>query len=180
MKRYINLNTHSNYSFGETVVTPAEIIEFAIKDGAEAIALTDLNSVHGLSEFAKAAEKHRAKGIKPIYGVQIFAMDTDRFSAPRKITLLAKNRNGLKNIYKIMSLGYMKILSVVEWPCVSYQDILDNRESVLVGYECTESDVHRVWARGGQNYGGKKADELVLEEYAAADYVEIRPWHQYK
>lgn len=180
MKRYINLNTHSNYSFGETVVTPAEIIEFAIKDGAEAIALTDLNSVHGLSEFAKAAEKHRAKGIKPIYGVQIFAMDTDRFSAPRKITLLAKNRNGLKNIYKIMSLGYMKILSDVEWPCVSYQDILDNRESVLVGYECTESDVHRVWARGGQNYGGKKADELVLEEYAAADYVEIRPWHQYK
>ena len=47
MKRYINLNTHSNSSFAETVVTPDEIVEFAVKDGAKAIALTDLNSVQG-------------------------------------------------------------------------------------------------------------------------------------
>ena len=88
MKRFINLNTHSNSSFGETVVMPEEIVEFAVKDGAKAIALTDLNSVQGLLEFSKAAEKYKEKGFKPIYGVQIFGMNPDKSSFPRKIKLL--------------------------------------------------------------------------------------------
>lgn len=178
MKRYINLNAHSNSSFGETVVTPEEIVEFAVKDSAKAIALTDLNSVQGLFEFSKAAEKYKEKGFKPIYGVQIFGMNPDKSSAPRKITLLAKNRNGLKNIYRIMSMGYITVLSDAKWPCVSYEDIQNNREGVLVGFECTKSDVYRVWT-DEQDHEGEKTNELVLEEYAIADYVEIKPWRWY-
>lgn len=180
MKRYINLNTHSNSSYGETVVTPEEIVEFAVKDSAKAIALTDLNSVQGLAEFSKAAEKYKEKGFKPIYGVQIFGMNPDKSSAPRKVTLLAKNRNGLKNIYRIMSMGYTTILSDAKWPCVSYEDIQNNREGVLVGFECTKSDVYRVWMNDEQDHKGKKTNEIVLEKYAIADYVEIKPWRWYK
>lgn len=180
MKRYINLNTHSNSSYGETVVTPEEIVEFAVKDNAKAIALTDLNSVQGLAEFSKAAEKYKEKGFKPIYGVQIFGMNPDKSSAPRKVTLLAKNRNGLKNIYRIMSMGYTTVLSDAEWPCVSYEDIQNNREGVLVGFECTKSDVYRVWRNDEQDYKGKKTNELVLAEYAIADYIEIKPWRWYR
>lgn len=180
MKRYINLNTHSNNSFGETVVTPEEIVEFAIKDNAKAIALTDLNSVQGLSEFSKAAEKYKEKGFKPIYGVQIFGMDSDRSSAPRKITLLAKNRNGLKNIYRIMSMGCTTALSDAKWPCVSYENIQNNHEGVLVGFECTKSDVYRVWTKNKKDHEDKKTNEILLEEYAIADYVEIKPWRWYK
>ena len=170
MKRYINLSAHSNCSFGESVVTPAEILEFAANDGAKAAALTDLNSVHGLHEFSKAAEKYKDKGIKPIYGVQIFGMDSDKASALRKITLLARNRNGLKSIYKVMSLGHTKLLTDTEWPCVSYKDIINNREGILVGLECTESDVKKVLANDART----AADELVNEEYAIADYVQIK------
>lgn len=36
MKRHINLCTHSNGSKMETVITPTEIVEFAVKDGARA------------------------------------------------------------------------------------------------------------------------------------------------
>lgn len=179
MKRYINLNTHSNSSFGETVVTPAEIVKFAIKDGAKAIALTDLNSVQGIPEFSKAAESYKEIGFKPIYGVQIFGINTEKPSAPRKITLLAKNRSGLKNIYKIMSLGYTKVISADKWPCVSYEDIQNNREGVLVGLECTKSDVYRVWTDDEEDHEGEKTDELVLDEYSIADYVEIKPWCNY-
>ncbi len=179
MTRYINLNTHSNSSFRETVVTPYEIVEFAVKDSAKAIALTDLNSVQGFTEFSKAAEKYKEKGFKPIYGVQIFGMDTEKSSVPRKITLLAKNHNGLKNIYKIMSMGYTKVVSDEEWPCVSYEDIRNNREGVLVGFECTKSDVHRLWTDDEQNHKGEKTKELVLEEYSVADYVGIKPWRSY-
>lgn len=179
MKRYINLNTHSNSSFAETVVTPDEIVEFAVKDGAKAIALTDLNSVQGIPEFSKAAEAYKEIGFKPIYGVQVFGTDTENTSDPRRITLLAKNRNGLKNIYKIMSLGYTKSISDFKWPCVSYKDIQNNRVGVLVGLECTKSDVYRVWTDDEEDHEGEKTDELVRKEYAIADYVEIKPWRDY-
>ena len=179
MKRYINLSTHSNASVGETVVTPEEIVEFAIKDGAKAVALTDLNSVHGLTAFSEAVKKHKNVGIKPIYGVQIFGVNADKVSVPRKITLLARNRNGLKNMYKILSLGYMKVLSDEKWPCVSYDDVRSNREGVFVGLECTESDISRVWADDERGYEGEKLKELIDTEYAIADYVEIKPWYRY-
>ena len=100
-------------------------------------------------------------------------MNPDKSSAPRKVTLLAKNRNGLKNIYRIMSMGYTTILSDAKWPCVSYEDIQNNREGVLVGFECTKSDVYRVWMNDEQDHKGKKTNEIVLEKYAIADYVEL-------
>lgn len=58
MKCYINLSTHSNNSKAESVVSPEEIVEFAVNDGAKAVAITDFNSVHGFDEFSKAAEKY--------------------------------------------------------------------------------------------------------------------------
>ncbi len=179
MKRYINLNTHSNCSMGETVITPEEIVEFAVRDGADAVALTDLNSVHGFREFAIAAEKYKDRGFKPIYGVQLYGLNQEKSITPRKFTLLAKNQKGLKNIYKIMSLGYSKILSEDKWPCVSYKDIQDNREGVLVGLECTKSDVYQVWTDDEQDHEGEKLNHLLLEEYAIADYVGIKPWKSY-
>ena len=60
MNRYVNLSTHSNYTQMETVVTPAEIVEFAVKDGAGAVALTDYNSANGLLAFSEAARAIRS------------------------------------------------------------------------------------------------------------------------
>ena len=179
MKRYINLSTHSNYTQMETVVTPAEIVEFAVKDGAGAVALTDYNSVNGLLAFSKAAEKHKIKGFKPIYGVQIYAVDTARASVPRIITLLARNQSGLRNLYKIISLGYMKELSERIWPCVSYEDVHQNHDGILVGIVCTKEDVCQQWTSTEETCDREKWNRLVLSEYAIADYVEIRPWRFY-
>ena len=78
-----------------------------------------------------------------------------------------------------MSLGYTKVISADKWPCVSYEDIQNNRECVLVGLECTKSDVYRVWTDDEEDHEGEKTDELVLDEYSIADYVEIKPWCNY-
>lgn len=175
MKRHINLCTHSNGSKMETVITPTEIVEFAVKDGARAAALTDLNSVDGFQEFAKAAEKYKERGFKPIYGIQIYGMDTKNASAPRKFTLLAKNQEGLKNIYKILSLGYEKVLSQEKWPCVSYEDIQDNRSGVLVGLDCTSLDLCQLYRRDDG-----EALSLCRGDYGLADYIQIKPWYYYQ
>lgn len=166
MKRYINLRTRSTGSRSETVVTPEEIVGFAVNDGANAVALTDLSSIHGFTEFSKATEKYKDTGFKPIYGVEIYGMDTGTSSVPGKLTLLAKNQTGLKNIYKIMSLGYMKRISEEKWPCVTYEDIRDNHDGVLVGIECTAQDLSEI-----SGADDKKA--LICRKFAIADYIEI-------
>lgn len=179
MKRYINLCSHSNGTKGETVVTPEEIVEFAVKDGASAVALTDFNSVHGFLEFSEAAKKYKDKGFKPIFGVQLYGINLGNNSAPRKVTLLAKNQTGLKNIYRIISSGYTKELSSEIWPCVSYDDIQISREGVLVGLDCTRRDWYQAWTDGQQDHEGEKTSALVREEYAIADFIKIKPWRYY-
>ena len=100
MKRYINLNTHSNCSMGETVITPEEIVEFAVRDGADAVALTDLNSVHGFREFAIAAEKYKDRGFKPIYGVQLYGLNQEKSTTPRKFTLPYPSQSHMEMVVK--------------------------------------------------------------------------------
>ena len=176
MNRHIILSTHSNFTQKETVVTPAEIVEFAVKDGASAVALTDFNSVNGLSAFLKAAEKYKDKGFKPICGVQIYGMDPERVPEPRIITILARNQTGLRNMYQIISLGYGKKLSDKVWPCVSYRDIHANHDGILVGITCTKEDICRTWMDDAKACDSEKLKDMILSEYAIADYVEIRPW----
>ena len=64
--RTCDLHTHSTRSDG--TFTPAEIILEAERCGLAAVALTDHNTVEGLTTFALAAED---AGIEPVLGVEI-------------------------------------------------------------------------------------------------------------
>ena len=164
MNQYINLNVHSNFTTYETVITPEEIVEKAVKDGASAVALTDKNSVGGFMQLSRAADKHKDKGFKPIYGVQINCLiEKDN---PALITLLVKNQTGLRNMYKIITTGYMNLEEIDSWPCVSRQDVENNRKGLLVGMELQ-------W----ESLCGAGSSELE-EEFRLADYVGIRPWSE--
>ena len=69
MERFCDLHTHSIYSDGS--YTPAEIIDEAIKIGLSAVALTDHNTVDGLSAFISAAQ---GKNIEIVPGAE-FSVD---------------------------------------------------------------------------------------------------------
>ena len=69
MNKICDLHTHSIYSDG--TCTPAEIIDEAIKIGLSAVALTDHNTVDGLSDFIEAACD---KDIEIVPGVE-FSVD---------------------------------------------------------------------------------------------------------
>ncbi len=94
-RRHIDLNVHSCGAFGETVITPEEIVSFAVQNGSKAVAVTDLNSVDSVYALAKAVNKSSAE-IKAVYGVRLNCMSND--GSEFIITLLAKTRYGLKNI----------------------------------------------------------------------------------
>lgn len=68
MEKYIDLHTHSTYSEG--TLTPRQIVEKAKEYNIKALALTDHNTVNGVSDFIVLCDK---AGIKGIPGVELYA-----------------------------------------------------------------------------------------------------------
>lgn len=64
----IPLNVHSYYSFMDSTLSIRSIVELAVQQQLPAIALTDVNNLHGAVEFCQTAT---AAGIKPIIGAEL-------------------------------------------------------------------------------------------------------------
>ena len=170
MKHYIQLNVHSLGVGGERVITPAEIVDYALREGAKAVAITDLNSVQAFPEFSQAL-RQQAPGVKGIYGAQLHCLD--RSADPFPITLLAKNRDGLTNLYRILSAGFEQEVSRKICPCVKLEDVLRNRDGLLIGRLCSWPEI--------LHDANKEENTLwftLEEKYRDFDYAEIPPWSQ--
>ena len=83
------LNCHTYYSLHYGTFSIADLLNLAIRNGVQTIALTDINTTMGIPEFVKEAE---LKGIKPIAGCEFRNEDDLLFIG------LAKNREGLKEL----------------------------------------------------------------------------------
>jgi len=121
----IELNLHTNVSDDVSAITPRDAIETAVKLGHKAVAVTNLNSLQDFPELENC-QRRLGNNLKVIYGVQVHYLKDDTTYG---ISLLAKNQDGLKGIYRIVSsmrqLGNCK---VVDW-----QVIQDNRHNLLCG-----------------------------------------------
>ena len=83
------LNVHSYYSLRYGTLSIDQLIDLAVENGVEAMALTDINTTMGIPEFIKKA---KAKGVKPIAGVEVRNGDDLLFIG------IAKNNAGFKEL----------------------------------------------------------------------------------
>lgn len=71
MEKYIDLHTHSTCSDG--TLSPSEVVKLAKEKGLSAIALTDHDTIDGLTEAIEAGKKY---GVQVITGIE-FSVNTD-------------------------------------------------------------------------------------------------------
>lgn len=83
------LNSHSYYSLRYGTLSIDELLDLAIHNGVDTVALTDINTTMGIPELVKKAQQ---KGIKPIAGCEFRKEDKLLYIG------LAKNREGLKEL----------------------------------------------------------------------------------
>src|SRR5919109_1304537 len=69
---YVELHTHSAYSFLDGASEPEELAARAAELGYDTLALTDHDGVWGAMEFAQAC---RAFGVRPITGAEVTLAD---------------------------------------------------------------------------------------------------------
>jgi len=118
VSEFIHLHNHSHYSLQDGACTVDAIIHAAKKFNMQSVALTDHGVMYGIAEFYKKANK---EGIKPIIGMEAYIVkEGSRFKKAgsyemnggkkRKqynhLILLAKNKQGYKNLSKLSTLGH--------------------------------------------------------------------------
>lgn len=100
---FVHLKLHTEYSLLEGVGKIDEYIKKASKLGMTSLAITDVN-MFGAIEFFK---KCKSAKIKPIIGLEVFFDGLGNFGE-YSLTLLAKNKNGYKNLCKLSSISFEK------------------------------------------------------------------------
>ncbi|WP_340153462.1 DNA polymerase III subunit alpha [uncultured Marivirga sp.] len=88
------LNCHSFYSLRYGTLSVEALVQQAVLNGVESLALTDINSTTGVTDFAKHCVE---AGIKPLAGVEIRKNDKLLYVA------VAKNLEGFKEINELLT-----------------------------------------------------------------------------
>ena len=90
---YVPLRVRSYYTFLDSTLSPAAIVNCAKQHGLPAIALTDIGNLHGAVEFAQAAKR---AGIKPIFGTELRVND-------HPLLLYVESARGYHNLNRLLS-----------------------------------------------------------------------------
>src|ERR671915_2523917 len=106
---FAHLHVHSEYSVLDGACRIDALAERAAGFGQPALGLTDHGVMNGAVDHYKACRKH---GIKPILGLEAYLVDDIRSDAVRyernHLTLLAQNDQGLRNLVKLSSAGFLE------------------------------------------------------------------------
>ena len=94
---YVELHSHSAYSFLDGASHPEELALRAAELGYEALALTDHDGVYGSLEFAQAA-KHF--GVRPITGAEVTLVGGSH------VTLLVGSAAGYANLCRLLTAAH--------------------------------------------------------------------------
>ncbi len=90
-----------------------------------------------------------------------------RFSFPFHATLIAQNREGLKNLFKIISIANTKYLYKNEQPKIPRKEVQKLRKGLLIGSGCINGEVF--------DKAGSKEDEELVNMMSFYDYIEVQP-----
>lgn len=88
------LNSHTYYSLRYGTLNIKELLSFSAKKNIKSLCLTDINNTSACMDFVRLAPQYN---IKPILGVDF------RNKAKQEFVILAKNKNGFKNINEYLA-----------------------------------------------------------------------------
>ncbi len=141
--KFTHLHVHSYYSILDGAASPETLVQKAIENGMEALALTDHGNMFGIKKFHDAAQKHN---IKPILGCEVY-LAQDRHKRERikgqkeyyHLILLAKNEKGYHNLIKLVSAGYLE--GMYYKPRIDWELLYKYHEGLIASSACLAGEI---------------------------------------
>lgn len=132
---FFHLHVHSQFSVLQATPKLKELISLAKEMEMPAVAMTDLGNLFGAFQFVAEAHLH---GIKPIVGCEVYVAEErkktkftkDNPDKRHTQVLLAKSKEGYRNLSKLVSLGYTEGLYGLH-PRVDKELVQQYREGLI-------------------------------------------------
>lgn len=146
---FTHLHLHTEYSLLDGLSRIPKLMDRAREIGQEAIGLTDHGVLYGALQFYKEA---RARGIKPIIGVEAYVAQGSRHSRepqdkqPYHMTLLAKNDAGYRNLLSLVTKAHLE--GYYYKPRMDKELLEQHSEGVIALSGCATSEVSRYLVDG--------------------------------
>lgn len=158
---FVHLHVHTEYSVLDGINRVDTLPEYISSIGQEAVAITDHGNVSGCYKFYKACKK---AGVKPIIGMEAYYTVGDRTARERDdldepyyhMVLLAKNQQGLKNLFKLSSYAYTEGLYYK--PRIDDELLATYNEGILATSACLGSRSSQLILKGKRNEAEKLLD----------------------
>lgn len=160
----IELHCHTKMSRLDAVTQVKDLMKTVIKWGHSAIAITD----HGVVQaFPFAYDEIENSDVKLIFGVEGYLLPQVDSQKSYHIIILAKNPEGLRNLYRLISLSHLKYLSK-QRPQIPRALIEQYREGLIIGSACEAGELYQAILKN-------RPEEEIVKIAEFYDYLEIQP-----
>lgn len=116
---YFHFHNHTSFSILTATTSVEALVQKAIEEKMPAVGITDMGNLMGAFKFVSAVKKANSaleKPIIPIIGCELYISENykqtkfTKDNPDRRFTqvILAKNKNGYRNLSKISSIGYIE------------------------------------------------------------------------
>ncbi|HCV05326.1 MAG TPA: DNA polymerase III subunit alpha, partial [Pseudoalteromonas sp.] len=142
--QFVHLRVHSDFSMVDGLAKTKPIVAKAEELQMPALAITDQMNLCGLVRFYGAA--HGA-GIKPIVGADFWLRSPEFEDEPSRITILAKDNEGYKNLTLLISKAYQRG-HLFHRPVVDREWLVENKNGLILLSGAKDGDLGKALLKG--------------------------------
>src|SRR5438093_6385692 len=161
MAGWLELHTHSNYSFLDGASEVDDLADAAVEQGMDALALTDTNGLYGAVRFANAAKD---RGLRPIFGAELQLLDLGH------LVLIARDRQGWTSLCRTISAA--QLAGEKTKPKATFALVAENAAGLFVLTGCAYGAVPRA-VRAGDLDGARETLARLSSVFGERLYVEL-------
>jgi DNA polymerase III subunit alpha len=170
---FVHLHTHSEYSLLDGANRLPELVQHVKKLGMDSLAVTDHGNMHAAWSFYEEA---KAQKIRPILGFEAYLAFGPRTAREKPswapgvyshLVLLARNREGYKNLVRLTSIGYTE--GFYRRPRIDKEVLERHSEGIVCLAACLSGEV-AIYLRQGKYDEARRSAEWFARTFGHENF----------